>query len=294
MYETFSLFQRIFNSFEMLDLTSGKSTLACALSRGLLAMGKHSYILDGDNVRHGLNQDLSFKAEDRVENIRRIGWFTSCFWIYFFYTISCIKLILSHFPFIGEVAKLFADAGVICIASLISPYRKDRDACRALLPGGDFIEVSLYDSEDLLYKELGLQIFQNIVMTLILTVLKSLRLMVLVIIRCSWTSLWKCVRRGTLRACTSLQELEKLKVFSRCLMYCCIEDCILIFSSLYVSVSLLFFPRIVSSSFFLVLQYCPHVDDSEWCVLSSYCLKNTYLMWCLWIHRLKLLCSLTH
>lgn len=160
MYETFSLFQRIFNSFEMLDLTSGKSTLACALSRGLLAMGKHSYILDGDNVRHGLNQDLSFKAEDRVENIRRIGWFTSCFWTYFFYTISCIKLILSHFPFIGEVAKLFADAGVICIASLISPYRKDRDACRALLPEGDFIEVSLYDSEDLLYKELGLHIFQ--------------------------------------------------------------------------------------------------------------------------------------
>lgn len=92
---------------------SGKSTLACALSRGLLAKGKHSYILDGDNVRHGLNQDLGFKAEDRVENIRRIG----------------------------EVAKLFADAGVICIASLISPYRKDRDACRALLPQGDFIEV---------------------------------------------------------------------------------------------------------------------------------------------------------
>ncbi|CAI9777515.1 unnamed protein product [Fraxinus pennsylvanica] len=92
---------------------SGKSTLACALSRGLHARGKLTYILDGDNVRHGLNSDLGFKAEDRAENIRRIG----------------------------EVAKLFSDAGVICIASLISPYRKDRDACRALLPEGDFIEV---------------------------------------------------------------------------------------------------------------------------------------------------------
>ncbi|XAR51365.1 Adenylyl-sulfate kinase [Bertholletia excelsa] len=92
---------------------SGKSTLACALSRGLHSRGKLTYILDGDNVRHGLNGDLSFKAEDRAENIRRIG----------------------------EVAKLFADAGVICIASLISPYRKDRDACRALLPEGEFIEV---------------------------------------------------------------------------------------------------------------------------------------------------------
>ncbi|XP_059459085.1 adenylyl-sulfate kinase 3-like isoform X4 [Corylus avellana] len=94
---------------------SGKSTLACALSRGLHARGKLTYILDGDNVRHGLNSDLGFKAEDRAENIRRIG----------------------------EVAKLFADAGIICIASLISPYRKDRDACRALLPERDFIEVFL-------------------------------------------------------------------------------------------------------------------------------------------------------
>ncbi|WOG93016.1 hypothetical protein DCAR_0312295 [Daucus carota subsp. sativus] len=92
---------------------SGKSTLACALARGLHMRGKLTYILDGDNVRHGLNKDLTFKAEDRVENIRRIG----------------------------EVAKLFADAGVISIASLISPYRKDRDACRALLQEGDFIEV---------------------------------------------------------------------------------------------------------------------------------------------------------
>ncbi|XP_017410826.1 adenylyl-sulfate kinase, chloroplastic isoform X3 [Vigna angularis] len=91
----------------------GKSTIACALSRSLHSRGKLSYILDGDNIRHGLNHDLSFRAEDRSENIRRIG----------------------------EVAKLFADAGVICITSLISPYQKDRDACRALLPKGDFIEV---------------------------------------------------------------------------------------------------------------------------------------------------------
>ncbi|XP_021908243.1 adenylyl-sulfate kinase, chloroplastic isoform X2 [Carica papaya] len=95
---------------------SGKSTLACALSRALHSRGKFTYILDGDNIRHGLNQDLGFKAEDRAENIRRIG----------------------------EVAKLFADAGIICIASLISPYRRDRDACRALLPEGDFIEVFMH------------------------------------------------------------------------------------------------------------------------------------------------------
>ncbi|XP_022133253.1 adenylyl-sulfate kinase 3-like isoform X2 [Momordica charantia] len=94
---------------------SGKSTLACALSQGLHARRKLTYILDGDNIRHGLNSDLSFEPEDRAENIRRIG----------------------------EVARLFADAGIICIASLISPFRKDRDACRALLAEGDFIEVFL-------------------------------------------------------------------------------------------------------------------------------------------------------
>lgn len=92
---------------------SGKSTLACALSQTLYQKGKLCYILDGDNVRHGLNRDLSFKAEDRAENIRRVG----------------------------EVAKLFADAGIICVASLISPYRRDRDACRKLLPDGEFVEV---------------------------------------------------------------------------------------------------------------------------------------------------------
>ncbi|XP_002987503.2 adenylyl-sulfate kinase 3 [Selaginella moellendorffii] len=94
---------------------SGKSTLACALDHALLSRGKLSYVLDGDNLRHGLNNNLGFSAEDRAENIRRVG----------------------------EVAKLFADAGLICIASFISPYRKDRDSCRQLLPAGDFIEVYL-------------------------------------------------------------------------------------------------------------------------------------------------------
>ncbi|KNA17663.1 hypothetical protein SOVF_077850 [Spinacia oleracea] len=92
---------------------SGKSTLACSLGRELHSRGKLSYVLDGDNLRHGLNKNLGFSAEDRTENIRRVG----------------------------EVGKLFADAGLICIASLISPYRKDRDACRGMLPDGSFIEV---------------------------------------------------------------------------------------------------------------------------------------------------------
>ncbi|KAJ4845959.1 Adenylyl-sulfate kinase 3 [Turnera subulata] len=92
---------------------SGKSTLACLMTRELHSRGKLSYVLDGDNLRHGLNKNLGFSAEDRTENIRRVG----------------------------EVAKLFADAGLICIASLISPYRKDRDACRAMLPDSNFIEA---------------------------------------------------------------------------------------------------------------------------------------------------------
>ncbi|KAM0992600.1 hypothetical protein ACFX2J_008259 [Malus domestica] len=95
---------------------SGKSTLAYSLSRELYSRGKLSYVLDGDNLRHGLNKDLGFKAEDRAENIRRVG----------------------------EVAKLFADAGLFSIASLISPYKKDRDACRALLPDANFIEARLH------------------------------------------------------------------------------------------------------------------------------------------------------
>ncbi|MHC4990641.1 MAG: adenylyl-sulfate kinase [Planctomycetota bacterium] len=83
---------------------SGKSTIAVALEQVLLQRGKHAYRLDGDNVRHGLNKNLGFSAEDRAENIRRIG----------------------------EVSKLFADAGMISVTSFISPYREDRDAVRTL------------------------------------------------------------------------------------------------------------------------------------------------------------------
>lgn len=94
---------------------SGKSTIACILEQMLLHRGKHAYRLDGDNVRHGLNKNLGFSAEDRAENIRRIG----------------------------EVAKLFTDAGVIAITSFISPYKKDRDAVRAGMKPGEFIEVHI-------------------------------------------------------------------------------------------------------------------------------------------------------
>jgi len=83
---------------------SGKSTIASALEQALIAVGAPAYRLDGDNVRHGLNRNLGFSAEDRAENIRRIG----------------------------EVANLFADAGVIALTSFISPYRADRDLARAL------------------------------------------------------------------------------------------------------------------------------------------------------------------
>ncbi|KQK15612.1 hypothetical protein BRADI_1g23940v3 [Brachypodium distachyon] len=100
---------------------SGKSTLACTLGRELHTRGKLAYVLDGDNLRHGLNKDLGFAAEDRAENIRRVG----------------------------EVAKLFADAGLLCIASFISPYRRDRESCRALLSDGSFIEVFLNMSLEL-------------------------------------------------------------------------------------------------------------------------------------------------
>jgi adenylylsulfate kinase len=92
---------------------SGKSTIAVAAERVLIERGRLSYVLDGDNVRHGLNKNLGFSPGDRSENIRRIG----------------------------EVAKLFADAGVVVFTSFISPYRADRDAVRALMAPGDFIEV---------------------------------------------------------------------------------------------------------------------------------------------------------
>jgi adenylylsulfate kinase len=94
---------------------SGKSTIAVALEQVLLQRGKHAYRLDGDNIRHGLNKNLGFSAEDRTENIRRIG----------------------------EVAKLFTDAGIITITSFISPYRADRELVRKLHDGAElpFIEV---------------------------------------------------------------------------------------------------------------------------------------------------------
>jgi adenylylsulfate kinase len=92
---------------------SGKSTLAVAAERALVSRGRLAYVLDGDNVRHGLNKNLGFSPADRTENIRRIG----------------------------EVAKLFNDVGLIVFTSFISPYRADRDAVRALMPPGDFVEV---------------------------------------------------------------------------------------------------------------------------------------------------------
>lgn len=91
---------------------AGKSTLADALEHRLHGEGRHTYLLDGDNLRHGLNGDLGFTAQDRKENIRRGG----------------------------EVAALMVDAGLIVIAAFISPFRSDRDAVRRLLPGR-FIEV---------------------------------------------------------------------------------------------------------------------------------------------------------
>ena len=92
---------------------SGKSTIANALEQHLAAAGQHTYLLDGDNVRHGLNQDLGFTDEDRVENIRRVG----------------------------EVAALFVDAGLIVIAAFISPFRSERELVRNLVDSDEFIEV---------------------------------------------------------------------------------------------------------------------------------------------------------
>lgn len=94
---------------------SGKSTIAFTLEHALVQRGRLAYVLDGDNIRHGLNKNLGFSAADREENIRRIG----------------------------EVAKLFADCSVIAMTSFISPYRKDRDLVRSLHDAGKmpFIEV---------------------------------------------------------------------------------------------------------------------------------------------------------
>ena len=92
---------------------SGKSTIAVDAEQALAERGHLTYILDGDNIRMGLNSNLGFSPEDRTENIRRIG----------------------------EVSKLFTDAGVICFSSFISPYRADRDQARELFDEGDFLEV---------------------------------------------------------------------------------------------------------------------------------------------------------
>ncbi|WP_301550543.1 adenylyl-sulfate kinase [Guptibacillus hwajinpoensis] len=92
---------------------AGKSTLSVAVEKELYSMGIHTYILDGDNVRHGLNNNLGFSPEDRTENIRRIG----------------------------EVSKLFTDAGVMALTAFISPYREDRNMVRELVNKDEFIEI---------------------------------------------------------------------------------------------------------------------------------------------------------
>lgn len=92
---------------------SGKSTIAGALEQILTLQGYHTYLLDGDNVRHGLCRDLGFSDDDRQENIRRVG----------------------------EVAKLMADAGLITLAAFISPFRADRRLVREIMPEGQFVEV---------------------------------------------------------------------------------------------------------------------------------------------------------
>lgn len=92
---------------------SGKSTIGHRIERMLIERGAFAYVLDGDNIRHGLNSDLGFSPEERVENIRRIG----------------------------EVARLFADAGALVLSAFISPYQKDRDRVRGLMGPGEFVEV---------------------------------------------------------------------------------------------------------------------------------------------------------
>jgi bifunctional enzyme CysN/CysC len=92
---------------------AGKSTIANLVEKKLLALGRHTYLLDGDNVRHGLNKDLGFTPEDRVENIRRVA----------------------------EVARLMTDAGLIVLVSFISPFRAEREMARALFAPGEFLEV---------------------------------------------------------------------------------------------------------------------------------------------------------
>ena len=92
---------------------AGKSTIATEAERRLFDLGRQAYVLDGDNLRHGLGSDLGFSPQERSEHVRRVG----------------------------EVAKLFADAGLIVIVALISPYRTDRELVRAMVPPGQFVEV---------------------------------------------------------------------------------------------------------------------------------------------------------
>ncbi|OLQ86717.1 adenylyl-sulfate kinase [Vibrio ponticus] len=99
---------------------AGKSTIAGALENQLAELGYHTYLLDGDNVRHGLCSDLGFSEQDRRENIRRIG----------------------------ELAKLMADAGLIVLSAFISPHRAERQLVRDLLPQGEFLEVFVNTSLD--------------------------------------------------------------------------------------------------------------------------------------------------
>ncbi|WP_353216172.1 sulfate adenylyltransferase subunit CysN [Sandarakinorhabdus sp.] len=94
---------------------SGKSTIANLVEKRLLALGMHSFLLDGDNLRHGLNRDLGFTEADRIENVRRVG----------------------------EVARLMTDAGLVVITALISPFQADRDTVRAMMPAGEFVEVHI-------------------------------------------------------------------------------------------------------------------------------------------------------
>jgi adenylylsulfate kinase len=94
---------------------AGKSTIAGAVEQKLYEMGHHTYLLDGDNVRHGLNKDLGFSDDDRIENIRRIG----------------------------EMSKLFVDAGLLVLTAFISPFRADRTMVRELVGDNEFIEIHM-------------------------------------------------------------------------------------------------------------------------------------------------------
>ena len=94
---------------------AGKSTIANIVQKKLHALGKHSFLLDGDNMRHGLSRNLGFTDADRIENIRRAGW----------------------------VGRLMTDAGLIVLTALISPFRAEREMVRQLMPEGEFIEVHI-------------------------------------------------------------------------------------------------------------------------------------------------------